>query len=243
MSRRRRRRLVRTVVLGACLVLAVAALVIVTSRGTSGKVGGSARPPAATTTSSAPATTAPPSTTTTTDAGALPQTNTLPTGSSPQFQAEMNALWQGVVTGSVQAAMPAFFPEGAYVQTKSGGGNEADWQNRLVTAYSADIAAAHALLGAQAASAQLVSVNVPSQFAHWVAAGSCENVTGYYEVPNARLVYQVGGQVHSFGIASMISWRGEWYVVHLGAVERSGTGGQVDDPESGAGVSANVSTC
>jgi hypothetical protein len=62
-------------------------------------------------------------------------------------------------------------------------------------------------------------------------------------MPNARVVYREGGQVHSFGIASMISWRGVWYVVHLGAILRSSGEGVVHEPSSGAGVSGYSGTC
>ena len=49
-------------------------------------------------------------------------------------------------------------------------------------------------------------------------------------MPNARVVYREDGQIRSFGIASMISWRGVWYVVHLGAILRSSDAGAVDEP-------------
>ena len=71
----------------------------------------------------------------------------------------------------------------------------------------------------------------------------CLNRDGYYEVPNARMVYSLGGATRSFGIASMISWRGVWYVVHLGAVVRDAVTGIVDDPSAGAGASVPSSTC
>lgn len=188
-------------------------------------------------------TTAPPPTTTTTGPGSLPQTSQFPTASSPQFQAAMGALWQGVVTGTVTPAMPAFFPEAAYVQLKSIGSPQSDWEDRLVADYGRDIAAAHALLGPDPAAATLVGVDVPSQYGHWITPGVCTNSIGYFELPNARVVYQVGGAERSFGIASMISWRGEWYVVHLGAILRTTTGGEVDDPATGPGTSAPSSTC
>ena len=89
---------------------------------------------------------------------------------------------------------------------------------------------------------RLVRVDVPASFAHWVAPGACYNRVGYYEVPNARVVYRDAGTVRSFGIASMISWRGVWYVVHLGAVSGD-SGGMVDAPSAGAGVSAPSLTC
>ena len=40
----------------------------------------------------------------------------------------------------------------------------------------------------------------------------------YWRVYNAMLRYTVDGQAGSFPIASMISWRGEWYVVHLNSI-------------------------
>jgi hypothetical protein len=155
----------------------------------------------------------------------------------------MSALWQGITTNSVPAALPAFFPEGAYAQVKAIADPRSDFNNRLVHELTLDIGAAHALLGAGANSTQLVDVEVPSGYAHWVSPGACSNSVGYYEVPNARLVYRQGGQTNSFGIASMISWRGEWYVVHLGAVVRGSDAGVVDDPSSGSGSSAASSTC
>jgi len=159
------------------------------------------------------------------------------------FQAEMSALWEGVVTNSVQTALPAFFPEGSYVQVKDIASPEADYSDRLVVELGLDLDAAHQLLGSDAGSASLVAVLVPQQYAHWVPPGTCENGIGYYEVANSRLVYEQNGQTRSFGIASMISWRGLWYVVHLGAVERSRDQGVVEDPATGDGVSASSSTC
>jgi hypothetical protein len=155
----------------------------------------------------------------------------------------MAALWQGIRSDSVAAAMPAFFPEGAYAQVKAISDPRADYNNRLVHEFAQDIAAAHGALGAAASSALLVGVQVPGSYAHWVSPGACSNGVGYYEVPNARVAYRRGGQTSSFGIASMISWRGVWYVVHLGAVTRSSDAGVVDDPSGGIGASAPSSTC
>ncbi len=189
-------------------------------------------------------TTLPPTTTTTTtDPGTLPQTMQLPSSDTPQFTAEMGALWQGIVQNSVAPALPAFFPQSAYVQLKTGIADPAgDWQNRLVADYGLDIGAAHALLGPVPTQATLVTVSVPEQYAHWIPPGVCANGIGYYEVANSRVVYQLDGQTRSIGIASMISWRGVWYVVHLGAILRSG-GGEVDEPAVGTGASAPSETC
>jgi hypothetical protein len=185
------------------------------------------------------------STTTTTDPGLLPQTSQFPSASTPQFQSELNALWQGVVQGSVTPALPSFFPRTAYVQLKTGIADPSgDWQSRLVADFALDIQAAHALLGPNPSAATLVSVSVPEQYGHWIPPGVCANGIGYYEVANSRVIYLLDGQTRSFGIASMISWRGEWYVVHFGAILRGDSGGgMVDDPEIGPGSSAASRTC
>ncbi|MBV9168328.1 MAG: hypothetical protein JO342_19490 [Solirubrobacterales bacterium] len=172
--------------------------------------------------------------------GSLPQTHALPLSTTAHFRSLMAALWAGVVHDSVSGAMPAFFPKAAYLQVKAIPDAGGDFENRLVHGFRLDIGAAHALLGANAASARLVGVRVPQQFAHWVDPGACNNRIGYYEVPNARVVYSENGQVRSFGIASMISWRGVWYVVHFGAVLASGV---VDAPAAGPSSSIDTGTC
>ncbi len=63
--------------------------------------------------------------------------------------------------------------------------------------------------------------------------GACYNNIGYWHVPGARVVYERGGVTRSFGITSLISWRGDWYLVHLGAYSRTAPVGIVDDAQSG----------
>jgi hypothetical protein len=155
----------------------------------------------------------------------------------------MALLWTGIAHGSTEAALPAFFPRGAYLQLKTIFSAGSDWRNRLVRDYDLDITAAHSLLGAHAGRAQLIGVRAQSGYGHWVPPGVCENDVGYYELPNARVVYREDGEVRSLGIASMISWRGAWYVVHLGAILRSSGEGVVHEPSSGPGVSAYSGTC
>jgi hypothetical protein len=86
-------------------------------------------------------------------------------------------------------------------------------------------------------------VEVPAGLVRWVPPNVCFNRVGYWEVPNARVVYRQARVERSFRIASLISWRGRWYVVHLGAVVRATSVGTIDDPAVGPGVSAPSSTC
>jgi hypothetical protein len=175
--------------------------------------------------------------------GSLPQTSAYPSARTVQFKALMASLWTGVVRDSAGPALGAFFPKGAYLQLKDIGGAASDWTNRLVRDYSLDIDAAHEQLGQTASTARLLRVDVEPGYGHWVEPGACDNGVGYYEMPGARVVYRDAGTTRSFGIASMISWRGVWYVVHLGAVLRPAETGVVDEPAAGSGTPAYSGTC
>jgi hypothetical protein len=173
----------------------------------------------------------------------LPQTRALPGAATPVFQAEMTDLWTAVVTGQPETAAPAFFPLSAYKQVKAIADPAADWNARLFGAFRLDVGAAHHLLGPGASRARLVRVIVPSADAAWISPGACYNSVGYWHVAGARLVYQQDGRLRSIGIASLISWRGQWYVVHFGAVIRTGTAGVVDQPAAGPGVPGPPGGC
>jgi hypothetical protein len=235
-----RRRVV--VLAAAAVVLAVVGTLLARSlgHGPAAAIATSTTPRHPPTTTVPPTTTTLPPTTTTVDPGSLPQTQTFPSATDPSFTARMDGLWSGVVSGSMTPALPAFFPQAAYVALKAEANPAGDYTGRLLADYQLDITAAHQLVGA---GASLVGVDVDSAYGHWVRPGVCYNDVGYFEVPNARMVYSLDGQVRSFGIASMISWRGQWYVVHLGAVLRPGEQGEVDDPLTGPGAPAYSSTC
>jgi hypothetical protein len=176
-------------------------------------------------------------------AAGLPQTTESPSAATAVFADEMTDLWTAIVTGNTTIALQSFFPLSAYQQVKAIADPAADWQNRLVGEYDLDIQAAHEYLGSGAGAAQLVQVIVPSQYASWIGPGGCYNSIGYWHVPGSRLMYRLNGALYSIGIASLISWRGQWYVVHLGGVERTTTGGMVDDPSAGPGTPGPPGGC
>jgi len=152
----------------------------------------------------------------------------------------MADLWLAVTTGNPRFGLPGFFPVAAYQQVKAIPCPAADWQDRLWDDFVVDVRAAHRLLGSGAA---LDRVIVPRAYAAWVYPGACYNKIGYWHVPGARVVYREHGKERSFGIASLISWRGEWYVVHLGAVQRTGLTGIVDQPAVGPGIPGPPGGC
>jgi hypothetical protein len=173
-------------------------------------------------------------------AGALPQTRAFPRTDSAAFRAAMQDLWLAVSTGQPDLALPAFFPLAAYRQVKAIADPAADWHDRLWYDFTLDVGAAHRAVSPDA---RLVRVIVPLADASWIEPEACYNSIGYWHVPGARLVYRQHGQERSFGIASLISWRGVWYVVHLGAVLRSVVTGIVDQPAAGPGVPGPPGGC
>jgi hypothetical protein len=171
-------------------------------------------------------------------AGALPQTTAFPSTNSRQFHVEMRDLWQGILTDSLPVAIWSFFPEAAYDHLKAISDPDADWHSRLVGEFELDLGAAHRYIAAGPGGtrgARLLTVEVASGEASWIQPGYCYNSIGYWHAPGARIVYEQHGQERSIGIASLISWRGQWYVVHFGAVLRNTATGIVDAPSPGAG--------
>jgi hypothetical protein len=214
------------------LIPAVATALAVAVASLTSACGGSSAGTAAAAASQSPATTAVPATsaatsasatpsatpspTPTVDPGTLPQTHAMPTATDPVFAAGVQDLWRAIVDDDPAEAQPFFFPKAAYLQVKAIKNAGSDYQNRLIGYYDLDIHAAHKLLGADAKNAQFVSVTVPAKAAVWITPGVEQNKLSYYRVYGTRLTYTVGGRTKSIGLFSLISWRGVWYIVHLG---------------------------
>jgi len=171
---------------------------------------------------------------------AKPQTTAFPKTSGTAFRNATHDIWLALTTGNADYAKPAFFPEKAYEQIKAIANPASDWTNRLWYDFTLDVAAAHKLVKP---GATLVKFEFPTQYAQWVSPGACYNSAGYWHVPGTRVVYRQDGTTLSFGIASFISWRGDWYLIHFGAVVRDGAYGIVDDPELGPGVTGPPGNC
>jgi hypothetical protein len=153
------------------------------------------------------------------DPAFLPQTRDRPEASGASFDAGVAALWAGIVADDPGRAMPFFFPLEAYRQVKDVDDPASDWKHRLVAAYAHDVHALHALLHDDGGRAVLVGLDVPDGRARWVDPGEEYNKLGYFRVFGSKLRYAVDGQTRSVEVKSLISWRGEWYVVHLSAIK------------------------
>jgi hypothetical protein len=173
---------------------------------------------AVTTVTTTVSTTVPPTTASTTDPGALPQTDERPAATGATFTAGVQGLWQAVQQDRPELAMPFFFPQAAYLQVKAIADPATDYQQRLIANYEQDIHTLHAQLGADAAGAQFDSIDVPDAQAVLVQPGEESNKLSYWRVYGSTLHYTEDGQARSFPVTSLISWRGQWYVVHLGQI-------------------------
>ncbi len=167
----------------------------------------------------APASTSPPPPGSPSDPSLLPQTRDKPRAAGDAFDARVRALWDAIIADDPERAMPMFFPVGAYQQVKDVPNPAADWRHRLVAAYAHDIHALHAGLGPDSQRAKLARMDVPGEQARWVLPGEEYNKVGYFRVFGSKLRYEVDGVPHAFDVKSLISWRGEWYVVHLSAIK------------------------
>jgi hypothetical protein len=164
------------------------------------------------------------------DPGTLPQTRTFPSAADQAFQSRLHALWQGIVDDDPQQAHPFFFPKAAYVQLKALSNAAADYDYRLLGYFDLDVHAAHQLLGAGAQRARLVGIDVPGGNAEWMQPGTEENKIPYYRLYGSRVRYTLDGVPHSFGVFSLLSWRGQWYAVHFGPWPRWQRYGDVMQP-------------
>jgi hypothetical protein len=171
----------------------------------------------------APTTTAPPATTaasptSTTSVGSLPQTPDKPAGDDPLLVSNAHALFDAVVQDNSSLALPFFFPLDAYIQVKDISDPTHDYNTRLIPDYNDDIHSLHAQLGSDAANAQFAGITVPEGDAQWITPGVEYNKGSYWRVYGTTIQYTVNGATKSFPVTSLISWRGEWYAVHLGAI-------------------------
>jgi len=150
------------------------------------------------------------------DGGLLEQTNDLPSTTSESFIARTRLLFDAIVKDDPASARAAFFPLVAYEKVKAVADPARDWERRLIKAFERDIHDYHRKLGSEPEKAKLVALRVSNARARWMKPGSEGNRLGYHRVLRSELQYEDGaGRVSGLPVLSMISWRGEWYVVHL----------------------------
>jgi len=154
------------------------------------------------------------------DGVALPQTEERPSTTSERFQRRMQLLADSILSGDAEPARAAFFPLVAYTQVKDVQKPERDYRYRLVAHFERDIREYHQKLGKDVERAKFLGVSVPEPRVEWMKPGREGNRLGYFRVLRSSLRFELpNGKQQSLELTSMISWRGEWYVVHLHGFE------------------------
>ena len=154
------------------------------------------------------------------DGAALPQTEARPSVTDERFKRRMQRLADAIRSGDAEPARASFFPLVAYAQVKDVAKPERDYRYRLLSNFERDVREYRKALGRDAEHAELVGVDVPEARVEWMKPGKEGNRLGYFRVLRSRLRFRLqDGKERSFELTSLISWRGEWYVVHLHGFE------------------------
>ncbi len=151
------------------------------------------------------------------DGGApLPQTKARPGVDSAFFKHLKHTLFAAIQQDDPGIARELFFPVEGYRLVKAIGNPDRDYKRRLLKAYERDIHDYHKRLGDHPEAAELIDLEVPDKRARWMKPGSEGNKLGYFRVLRSQMRFRdAKGKERSLEITSLISWRGEWYVVHI----------------------------
>jgi hypothetical protein len=154
------------------------------------------------------------------DGSPLPQTEARPSATDERFKRRMQRVASAIISGDVEKARSSFFPLVAYAQVKDVQKPERDYRFRLMAHFERDVREYRKALGRDAEHAELLGVDVPEARVEWMRPGKEGNRLGYFRVLRSKLRFRLpDGKERSFELTSLISWRGEWYVVHLHGFE------------------------
>lgn len=150
------------------------------------------------------------------DGATLPQTKDRPSATSPAFERRMKLLWEAMVANDPSRAERVFFPREAYEVVKDIEKPGADWKSRLMKAFARNVSEYHKKLGSEPESLVFEGLDLDEKRVKWIDKGEEGNKVGYWRVTRSKLRYRdPAGKSHTLELTSLISWRGEWFVVHL----------------------------
>ena len=145
----------------------------------------------------------------------LGQSKQEPSSASGLFKKHLAQLWDAIVHDEPERAFAFFFPVAAYAQVKGIKKPERDHKFRLLKAFKRDIHKYHRRLGKKPQQARFERLEIRNK-PRWMKPGSEGNRIGYFRVTRSYLHYRnADGKKRRLDLTSMISWRGEWFVVHL----------------------------
>jgi hypothetical protein len=149
-----------------------------------------------------------------------PQTEDLPSAEDPGFVERVNQLCSAIVEGRPELAHRAFFPLVAYGQVKAVLDPERDYKIRLLSHFDRDIVDYHRRISTRHSPIRCSGLRLPKVQARWMKPGSEYNRIGYFRALRSQLdLTDADGNTTTLEVTSLISWRGQWYVVHLHGFE------------------------
>ena len=146
----------------------------------------------------------------------LPQTKDKPSADSALYKHHVQLLFDAIKQDKPEIARPFFFPLVAYEQVKGIAKPARDWKHRLWGHFVRDIHEYHRKLGKNPDAAVLDGIDFRGRNMRWMKPQSEGNRIGYYRLTHTRIVgKRADGRDMRLELTAMISWRGEWYVVHV----------------------------
>lgn len=146
---------------------------------------------------------------------ALPQTEDKPSFDSAAWKRRAELLFEAIQKDDPDIAARVFFPKEAYMQVKDIPKPEGDWKARLMKAFARDIHEYHKAMK-KPEDAKFVGYKADMKHAKWMPPRGEGNKVGYYRITHTKLQYKnADGKDREMDVTSLISWRGEWFVVHL----------------------------
>ncbi len=151
------------------------------------------------------------------DADSIDWKNKLkPELSTPGLEQHGRVLLDAIAKDDPELAKDFFFPRAPFTPLKDVANPDRYWV-QLYATYKRDIHEMHRKrrdwTGATFESLRLGSPPT------WVKPGDEYNKIGYYRTFNAKLRYTIGERKGVIDVHTIISWQGDWYVTHLGAIK------------------------
>jgi hypothetical protein len=129
-------------------------------------------------------------------------------------------LASAIIEGRPDQAHAAFFPLVAYRQVKAIADPDRDYRLRLLRHFDRDIAEYHQRVSKRRGPLKYLGIRLQTRQARWMKPGSEYNRIGYFRALRSGLeLADADGNTFTLEVTSLISWRGQWFVVHLNGFE------------------------
>jgi hypothetical protein len=150
----------------------------------------------------------------------LPQTEDEPSTDGPLFRHGIDRVFRAIVADDPEIARSFFFPIEAYDKVKAIDKPKVDWEKRLWKNFVRDVHGYHAKLGEDPERAELLAFEPRTERKMWIKPHREGNRIPYWRMTRNHLkIRDARGKELKLELTALISWRGEWFIVHLNGFE------------------------